>query len=223
MDTFALHATYMKKRKRWASLSRITIVVLFPLALFYLFVVPAWVAGGKSKLGIASTIFGIFLYIQLWMVVAMYASIAASNLYGAKKGKVLQFVEVAAVVLFNQENKPFADAKSKSALRIATILICLLSYALTIYGFALAYLFISNRVPAAFSETKLHLFDAFYFSFGVATTSGSGSVTPTAVLTKVVTMFEVMVGLFYNLFFFSLFAGFLQKQQLQASSSDTDS
>jgi len=185
------------------------LLVLTPLALFYLFVVPALVASSILELNWLTTGFGLFLYAQMWMLTAEYAYESAANLYGFRRKTLFRFLH-----LFD---KDAVIATTRPASRSMTVFLCMLSYALTIYGFAIAYLFISTRDASAFNVGALQLFETIYFSLGTAALAAYGDIVPVSMLARFLSMVEVVIGLIYILFFFSLLSSFLREP-----SSDSD-
>ena len=188
-------------------------IVLTPLALGYLFVFLPLVAGGffgPGIPGILVTVFGIFIYFQLWMLIAEFTYQSAAGLYDIQRPYLFT---VSSIRLFAP---PERRIRVPTRGRMDTVIGCLLSYVLTIYGFALAYLFVASHNPDAFSGTTLNLFEAIYFSFGTASTAAYGDIIPVSVVAKVLTMLELAVGIAYAVFFFSLLASFLTERSVKS-------
>src|SRR5262249_41186005 len=57
---------------RWI-LRFVVLLVVMPCAVFYLFILPAWVASGTSALSVGTVVFAGFLYVQLWVLTAELA------------------------------------------------------------------------------------------------------------------------------------------------------
>ena len=195
----------MKKKSK--VLLTVLLVIFTPLALFYLFVFPALIASGKFEIDLANTLFGLFLYIQMWMLIAEYAYMSAARLYNFRRTYLFPFLQLSNIFIdFKQDERQFT--------RFGTVIACLLSYFLSIYGFAIAYLFVSTIDASAFSIGQLNWFTSVYFSLGTATTSAFGDIIPLSTLARSLTMIETIVGLVYALFFFSLLSDFIRSRDI---------
>jgi hypothetical protein len=80
------------------------------------------------------------------------------------------------------------------------------AYALAIFCFSVLYVYLVRRDPAAFSGI-LDLGDAIFFSIVTMTTTGYGDITPKSGPAKFVVGIQILFGFFYNILFFSIFAG----------------
>ena len=89
-----------------------------------------------------------------------------SHVYGLQRPHLFRFLEA------------FAPDSQHVSKRAEAVVGCFLSYVLTVYGFGLAYLFVSRAAPTAFAPTQLTLFTAVYFSLTTAATVGFGDITP---------------------------------------------
>ena len=85
------------------------------------------------------------------------------------------------------------------------------SYFLAVYGFALLYVFISNRDPAAFSSV-LSLTDSIYFSIISAATVGYGDIVPKSGLARFAVIVEILFTVFYGVFIFSIITAAMQRR-----------
>ena len=88
-----------------------------------------------------------------------------------------------------------------------------LSYAFTIYGFALAYLYVSHAKPQSFTTGKLDVLSSVYFSVTTIATVGYGDIAPATKLARLLVMVEIFFGLVYAIFFFSLIATFAREKR----------
>lgn len=86
----------------------------------------------------------------------------------------------------------------------------MLSYALTIYGFGLLYLVISRQIKCSFKPAFNNLIDSIYFSTTTIATVGFGDFVPNNSYTRALVAFEILVGVAYSVFFFSIIAGFIR-------------
>jgi len=80
------------------------------------------------------------------------------------------------------------------------------AYLLAIFCFSVLYVYLVRRDDAAFSEV-LNLGDAVYFSVVTMTTTGYGDISPKSGLARVLVCVQILFGFFYNVLFFSIFAG----------------
>ena len=80
------------------------------------------------------------------------------------------------------------------------------AYLLATFCFSVLYVYLVRRDEAAFSEA-LDLGSAIYFSVVTMTTTGYGDIAPKSGLARVLVCIQILFGLFYNILFFSIFAG----------------
>jgi hypothetical protein len=85
------------------------------------------------------------------------------------------------------------------------------SYFMTIYGYALSYKFISMSYPDAFTPNPLDLPTAMYFSVVTIATVGYGDVLPVKTATKLLVSTEILAGVSYSVFFFSILANLIRE------------
>ena len=187
-------------------LSIILFMVLTLAALFYLFVLPALVANQTFEPGKLTVGFAAFLYLQLWMLIFEYAFSAPRELYGFKR-KSLFFRS-----LF-ERRRSSSKVAVRSVGRIETLLFAFLSYGFTIYGFALAYVYASNVKPQSFNVGRLDILSAVYFSLTTIATVGYGDIVPVTKLARVLVALEILSGLTYAIFLFSLIATFAREKR----------
>ena len=88
------------------------------------------------------------------------------------------------------------------------------SYAVTCTSFAVLYSIISDYNLAAFSQPSGHqgpmsLDTALYFSVVTITTTGYGDIAPASSLARAVACWEIVTGLLYQVFIFSLAASLI--------------
>ena len=179
---------------RWI-LRFVVLLVVMPCAVFYLFILPAWVASGTSALSVGTVVFAGFLYVQLWVLTAELAYESAATLYSFSRPVLFPF-------------RFFRAPKDRAAQSGFTVIFfCGLSYLFTVYGFAIAYAFISKLNPHAFNVGQLTIVDALYFSIVTAATIGYGDVSPVSTTAKLFVIAEILVCLLYAVFFFSILAG----------------
>ena len=80
------------------------------------------------------------------------------------------------------------------------------AYFLAAFCFAVLYVYLVRLDSEAFSA-RLDLGDAAYFSIVTMTTTGYGDISPKSGLAKFVVCLQILFGFFYNVLFFSIFAG----------------
>jgi voltage-gated potassium channel len=186
---------------------KVIVLLGLPAAFFYLFVFPALVANHSlppSRIGVA---FAAFLYVQLWMLTAEYAYRSAASLYRFRRKHLWPFVR-----LGSSGTRGFASDSEALPRRLerlsgfATAFLCAVSYFTSIYGFALAYTFVSRADPRAFTAGELSVFSATYFSLTTAATVGYGDIAPISVASRSLAMLEIIMSLLYAVFFFSVLA-----------------
>lgn len=197
-------ATMPPRARRWRSTGRtVGLVVAAVLAAvgspFYLFVVPTMVAasptdGASEYLGVG---FAAFLFLQVWLLIAMWALQSLSGLYGVRFGWLERWTSA-----LMRSDPP------KRVRRIQAVITGLLSFLLTTYAFGVAYLFISTRDPGAFATGRLDVPSAFYYGFATAVTYGD--LGPQTWVAKGLVIAQLFLTLIYSLFLLSSLAGALQ-------------
>lgn len=88
------------------------------------------------------------------------------------------------------------------------------AYFLAIFGFSVLYVYLIRRDEAAFSAV-LDLGDAVYFSIVTMTTTGFGDIVPKSGSAKLLVSIQILFGYFYNILFFSIFAGFAGRRRVR--------
>ena len=169
-------------------------------AVFYLFVFPALVANGLIEPTRPSVIFGLFLYLQLWLITVEIAYSSASALYGFKRINILP-----QRLLLPRGEFPRISASPTIA--------CMVSFSFVVYAYAIAYSMISLLFDGAFNCPKLDIFSGLYFSLITIATIGYGDIYPVSKLARLTVMSEVVIGLCYVIFFFSILAGAINRNQ----------
>ena len=82
----------------------------------------------------------------------------------------------------------------------------LAAYAVAIVCFSVLYVYVVRRDQGAFSE-ELRLSNAIYFSVVTMTTTGFGDISPKSGWARFLVSIQILFGFFYNVLFFSIFAG----------------
>ena len=167
-------------------------------SIFYLFVVPAVVAGGHEPLPIVGLAFGGFMYVQLWMLSLEFAYQGLARIYGFRHTRLFF-----RSILGSKDRSGSEVARSPFEAIFATML----SYSVAVYGFALLFVAISNRDHASFTGGAMSVATAFYFSLVTATTVGFGDIAPVSTAARFTVVVEIGVALLYAIFLFSVLAG----------------
>jgi hypothetical protein len=86
------------------------------------------------------------------------------------------------------------------------------AYVLAAFCFSVLYVYLSRGDASAFSE-QLNLGNALYFSLVSMTTTGYGDILPKSGLARFIVCLQILFGFFYNVLFFSIFAGFAGRRR----------
>ena len=92
-----------------------------------------------------------------------------------------------------------------------TVGTAVISYLLTIYAFALIYQSLSAGDPNPFN-TKLDLDSSMYFSIVTIATVGYGDILALSSFARTLVGFEILIGVAYQVFFFSIIAGLIRRE-----------
>jgi hypothetical protein len=98
--------------------------------------------------------------------------------------------------------------------KLSVLLYVLLSVVTCVFGFALAYLDISQSDPTNAFNIKQPLTgaSAFYFSIVTFATVGYGDISPARDSTRLLVSMEIIISMMYTILVFSVVAGFIQKE-----------
>ena len=100
-----------------------------------------------------------------------------------------------------------------------TVGIAVTSYLLTIYAFALVYESIAATNPHRFN-VPLDLDSSMYFSIVTIATVGYGDILANGRLARTLVSFEILVGVAYQVFFFSVIAGLIRREPSKPVTDD---
>jgi hypothetical protein len=185
-------------------------VVLAVPAVCYLLYVPTIIATTTTAHISASngvlTCFCVFLYLQFWAIGADMAYSSAAALYGFQKKTIFPRTMRLLLASTESELRPIR-------IRMGPIVSTCVSYLWTVYGFAVAYTFLSHYDHDAFNVPTLGVFDALYFSVVTAATVGYGDIYPHSKTAKALVMAEILFALMYAVFFFSVLASSISSKQ----------
>ena len=109
---------------------------------------------------------------------------------------------------------PALYATSNEISNLSVLLYVVLSVVTCVFGFALAYLDISQSDPTNAFNTKQPLtgVSAFYFSIVTFATVGYGDISPARDSTRLLVSMEIIISMMYTILVFSVVAGFIQKK-----------
>ena len=140
-----------------------------------------------------------FVTISLYELGQLRKEVAVTvGLATSLAGPLLSFL--VSIHIFQLRRSKAADVASVAA-----------SYAVTCMSFALIYLIIADFNPEAFnlpahSHSPMSLGTALYFSVVTITTTGYGDISPASGFARTAACWEIITGLLYQVFVFSLAA-----------------
>jgi voltage-gated potassium channel Kch len=139
-------------------------------------------------------------FVGMWLYANELALLAAMNLYGVQTQPFR----------FSIAGRLFPGSFLRLSKR-STLLLAGVAYMVTIYAFALSYKFISNVNPASFEKPIKDVLGAVYFSIVTIATVGYGDIAPVTPAARVLVSAEILIGVAYSIFFFSIIAGFIRE------------
>jgi len=156
-------------------------------------------AGKSPAIVLLIAYFGTTGFVAIWLYANELALLAAMNLYGVRS-KPFRFSLAARLfpVTFMRLSKK------------ATLQIAIAAYFVTIYAFALAYRFIEIAWPVSFEKPIGTILNSVYFSIVTIATVGYGDIAPIGGFARVMASIEILIGVAYSVFFFSIIAGFIR-------------
>jgi Ion channel len=172
---------------KWSLPKKFTAGASLAIALFYLSWLLPKVARYPYEAGALGNLFAALIYIQLWLATGVYAMRAAAAFYGLTPPRIF----------FN------FDFNRNAPRGWIVVVLMFLSYALTVYGFGIAYIYLSSFDPSAFNK-QVGITDGMYFSVVTAATVGYGDIFPISHAAKVLTILEIAVSLLYVVLLFSV-------------------
>ena len=158
---------------------------------------PALVASRTIPSNVATVPLAFLAYLFIWFNAAHTGFRSAAALYGYP---VKSF--------FPDEG----EEKRRKLLPGRTVTNCAFSFALSVYGFALAYVFLSNVRPNSFNVGRLGIFSGTYFSLTTIATVGFGDIVPITTVSRLLVMCEILTGMLYVIFVFSIIASFVREK-----------
>ena len=192
-----------KSKRHW-----LTSALLLGVAAYLLVIVPTRAAIGLIQPEGVEWIVLLWMCLLFWLTTIVYTIASARALYGYPPIHVADTGEKG--VGWKSVWKAFAIITQTITGRRALV-VAIGSYFLSVYGFALLYVFISNRDPAAFSSV-LSLTDSIYFSIISAATVGYGDIVPKSGLARLAVIIEILFTVFYGVFIFSIITAVMQRR-----------
>jgi hypothetical protein len=164
--------------------------------------VPMLVAMHIRQVGPLDWLLAILAYLTLWSVTAELFYMSAARLYGWRRG-YLWFSK-------DEPLPPPLPPLLTVRTRLEPLAYCFLSYALTLYCFAVAYFFLSQTDPGAFNK-PLNVFSAIYFSVVTAATVAYGDLYPVTDAARSCVLLQIFISLAYVIALFSLLSTTLKE------------
>jgi voltage-gated potassium channel Kch len=179
-------------------------MVLVKIALIAFLALILWGLGSvtnhQSEGGLTvSSFLAVVLLVFVWVLAGSFALLPAISLYSPEHRPKLNFRFLSFFAVWN-------PSKSQILGYVAT------SYAITIYLFAVMFLLANKYDAQAFTPTIDGLGTAAYFSIVTIATVGYGDIQPVSSLARLLASAEILFGVTYTVFFFSVIAGFLREQ-----------
>jgi hypothetical protein len=196
----------LHKRRRALKFLKYFIPFAFIATIFYLFVYPFLIASKILPVNSFAIGFGIFLYAQLMIITAEFVYETFVGLYNLKRRRLFPFPY------------PKKEIEVKPSGKKFVVLSAVLSYLFIVYVFAVAFLFIGNYSDKAFDKPDTSFIDALFLSFTSISVGPSG-IQPTSILTKLLVLFEIIIGLVYVVLVFSLVTSFIKNENNTSNSS----
>lgn len=191
-----------KRDDQIAAIARIVIAAIF---LFF-----SWAAGWLADTLTSVTRFswiwisGFIPVIALWLLVLILSLLPAIAIYTPELNHRIRASSFKVLAVWNPN-------------KFQTLYFVALSYAMTAYLFSVIFKAISNLDRLAFNQPIESLGTAGYFSIVTLGTVGYGDIVPVSAWARFMTAAEILVGVMYGVFFFSVIAGFLRDGQPKKS------
>ncbi len=125
---------------------------------------------------------------------------------------------LAAVSLYSPESKSRVNVRSKRFLavwnpsKVQVLGHAAFSYGMTVYLFSVVFVLVGRNDIHAFMPPIETLGTGAYFSIVTIATVGYGDIQPVTSLARFMACSEILAGVAYSVFFFSVVAGFLRER-----------
>ena len=183
---------------RYKKQLKILLMVAIPLLVAGT-VVPALVATQTIRRNVITVPLAFLLYSYLWVNSVVSGFRCLRGLYGHPIKSIFSGIETE------------EEYRREFTARVINSLV--FSFGFTVYGFAVTYVFLSNVRPESFNAGKLGMFTGIYFSLTTIATVGFGDIVPVTTFARLVVMFEILAGMLYAIFAFSILATFLREKR----------
>jgi hypothetical protein len=192
------HALGYAWDKTYPKYARYSGAIIFAMAVrFTSLVFPALVANRTIAVNFITIVLAILAFAFVWWHAAQGALLGIAGLYGYPVGSQL-FAET--------------EEEVRKLLPARTIARIAMSFSLTVYGFALVYVLLSEWRPSSFNVGSMGVFTGLYFSLTTIATVGYGDIFPVTQIARLVVMFEILTGMLYAIFVFSVLATFVREK-----------
>lgn len=181
-----------------AALIRLIIAVIFLLIVWG----TGWLADGLTSNGRFTT-FSILAFlpiIGLWFIVLVLSLLPAVAIYKPELKSRIKMGFFRFLAVWNPN-------------KFQILYFVALSYAMTAYLFSLIFKAISNLDKIAFNPPIEGLGTAGYFSIVTIATVGYGDIVPVSGWARLMASAEILTGIAYGVFFFSVIASFLREDR----------
>jgi hypothetical protein len=203
-----LRAKLLRYKKR---LEIFTLIIFSIAAILPIFLIPAQTAANLTTSSWITIIIAFIPYLIIWLYNFLFMYDTVAYIYGFKR----PFIVSPGFNLTFEESSlrtPFDYIKNS-----------LISYVLTLYGFAVAYLFISQLDKKSFNiNCSLDYSTSVYFTVVTAATVGYGDIYPVSVTARWFVSAEIIISFLYIIFIFSNIAGFAQISSKNLASKNKD-
>ena len=158
-------------------------------------------AGHQAQHGspTVSSFFAIIVLGAVRLLTLVFALLPALSLYSPEHNSRVNFKVFRFTAIWN-------PSKLQILGYVAT------SYGMTIYIFSVIFLLVSNYDGHAFAPAIESLGTAAYFSVVTIATVGYGDIQPVSGWARFMASAEILIGVAYTVFFFSVIAGFLRER-----------
>lgn len=164
-------------------------------------ILPAVVASRYSATPLILIVLAAIVYLFLWFLALVLTLDAVAYIYGFHRP------------FFRSFGWAFVLREPNIRTPIDLIATSLFSYALTLYGFAVTYLFLSHKNPEAFNPNEpLDFLSAIYFTIVTAATVGYGDIEPVSQAARLIVTLQIAISFLYLIFIFSTITGLSNSQ-----------
>ena len=171
-----------------------------------LFVLIVWGTGALADYltsGGRFTAFSVLAFLPimgLWLIVLLLSLLPAVAIYTPELNSRIRSTFLSFMAVWNPN-------------KFQILYYVALSYGMTAYLFSVIFKAISNLDKTAFNPAIEELSTAGYFSIVTIATVGYGDIVPVSGWARFMASTEILIGVAYGVFFFSVIAGFLREDR----------